>query len=142
MPSNTESAEQRYRAAFLRLKEGTPTVLPRGTPVSQNNVAKEAGTDPSALKLARYPELIADIQAWVEIQDANKAAEREKRAAKRRDREDVNAKLERMTKERDCAQSELVSAHHIILELLQDKAQLEVRIAELSPATSKLRRGE
>lgn len=44
------AAETAFRAAFLRLKLGKPQVMPKGTPVTQNNVAREAGRDPSALK--------------------------------------------------------------------------------------------
>ena len=37
----------------------------KGTPLSQNNVAKEAGVDPSARCRARFLELVTDIQAWI-----------------------------------------------------------------------------
>lgn len=59
-------AELKFRDAFERLKLGKPDILPKGTPLSQNNVAKEAGVDPSALRRIRFPELVADIQAWIE----------------------------------------------------------------------------
>jgi len=49
------SAGDLYRAAFERLKNNKPERLPKGTPVSQNNVAKEAGSDPSALKKRAFP---------------------------------------------------------------------------------------
>lgn len=58
-------AELDFSAACERLKSGNTLILPPGSPVSQNNVAKEAGRDPSALRKSRYPKLIADIQAWV-----------------------------------------------------------------------------
>lgn len=60
------SAAEQYRAAFERLKNNKPERLPKGTLVSQNNVAKEAGSDPSALKKTRFPLLIAEIQMYVE----------------------------------------------------------------------------
>ena len=60
------SATDRYRDAFERLKLNRPHLLPKGTPVTQNNVAKEAGSDPSALKKSRFPSLIAEIKAYVE----------------------------------------------------------------------------
>ena len=56
------NAEQLYRDAFLRLKQGKPLRLKKGAPVTQNNVAKEAGRDPSALKKSRFPELIREIK--------------------------------------------------------------------------------
>lgn len=58
------AAERRFREAFERLKAGEPLRLGRDTEVTQNNVAKEAGTDPSALRRSRYPALVTDIQAY------------------------------------------------------------------------------
>src|SRR5690554_2541860 len=65
-PRKVSKAELKFREAFERLKAGKPDILPKGTPLSQNNVAKEAGVDPSALRRARFPELVADIQSWIE----------------------------------------------------------------------------
>ena len=59
------SAVEQYNAAFERLKHNRPERLPKGALVSQNNVAKEAGSDPSALKKSRFPLLIAEIQKYV-----------------------------------------------------------------------------
>jgi len=61
--SKPKAAEANFRRAFERLKAGAPKVLPLGTPVSQNNVAKEAGCDSSALRKSRFPCLVAEIQA-------------------------------------------------------------------------------
>lgn len=47
-----ENAEANFREAVERLKVDAGKLLPMGTPVSQNNVAKEAGCDPTALKKA------------------------------------------------------------------------------------------
>lgn len=58
------SAEDRFRAAFERLKSDTPIHIARGSALTQNNIAREAGLDPSALKKSRFPELIQDIQNW------------------------------------------------------------------------------
>lgn len=58
-------AELGFSASFERLKYGNTLILPPGSPVSQNNVAREAGRDPSALRKSRYPKLVADIQAWI-----------------------------------------------------------------------------
>ena len=68
-----KSAEQQFRDAFERLKCGKPQVVDRGAEVTQNNVAREAGCDPSALKKDRYPILVSEIQAY-------KAVEREQAA--------------------------------------------------------------
>jgi len=51
---------------FKRLKSGKPDLLPKSTPLSQNNVAKEAGVDSSALRRIRFPELVSEIQDWIE----------------------------------------------------------------------------
>ena len=58
------AAERRFREAFERLKAGEPIRLNKDVEVTQNNVAKEAGTDPSALRRSRYPALVTDIQAY------------------------------------------------------------------------------
>lgn len=79
MQYEKETAEERFRAAFERLKENNPTELKRGTPVSQNNVAKEAGKDPSALRKNRHGKLIADIQAWVSAGNIGRAGKREEK---------------------------------------------------------------
>lgn len=60
-----ENAEASFRAAFVRLVDGCPRRLPIGTPVTQNNVAREAGRDPSAFKKKRYPALIRQIQEYL-----------------------------------------------------------------------------
>lgn len=65
-PKKVSKAELKFRNAFECLKQGKPDILPKGTPLSQNNVAKEAGVDPSALRRARFPELVAEIQEWIE----------------------------------------------------------------------------
>jgi hypothetical protein len=50
---------------FGRSATPRPQTLPKGSAVSQNNVAKEAGCEPSALRKRRYPALIAEIQRWL-----------------------------------------------------------------------------
>jgi hypothetical protein len=138
MPSQSETAEQRFRQAFERLKDNRPEVLPRGTSVTQNNVAREAGTDPTALRKARYPALVREIQAWVEVHShlEEKKAERQRRCGERESLED---QLVRVKKERDDAQSKLASAHHAVLQLLQGKAQLQARINDVCPPPTLLR---
>jgi hypothetical protein len=62
------TAEHAFREAFERLKANKPSRLVKHTRLSQNNVAKQAGCDPSALKKSRYPELINEIQNWLREQ--------------------------------------------------------------------------
>ena len=60
-----KTAEANFREAFERLKIGASKVLPGDAQVSQNNVAKEAGCDPSALRKSRFPSLVAEIQNYI-----------------------------------------------------------------------------
>lgn len=140
MQPENETAEGRFREAFARLKAGKPQVLPIGTPVSQNNVAKEAGTDSTALKKARYPALIREIQAYVEIIGVEEAAQTVRRLRNKQRREDLAAKAKNLQAQRDHAQAQLVSAQRRLLELLHENAAMKVRIDELSPPLTPLRR--
>jgi hypothetical protein len=128
-----ETAEQRFQKAFERLKSDAPLILPKGTPVSQNNVAKEAGVDPSALRKARYPALIRDIQAWVEFHGQEKDQEKKRKDRQQRTREDLTEKVKSLESQRDQAQSELLSAQRQVLELLKTNADLQMRLDELIP---------
>ncbi|MDR7334668.1 hypothetical protein [Roseateles asaccharophilus] len=111
------TAEQRFRQAFQRLKEGKTEVVERGAPVSQNNVAKEAGCDPSALRKERFPSLVREIQAYVEIQGQQQSSKRQEKLQQRRSRADLATQLEEIAAQRDSAQSQLLSAHRRIVEL-------------------------
>ncbi|NHC04091.1 hypothetical protein G9F31_09960 [Acinetobacter sp. 187] len=66
MSLTKQNAEQSFREAFKRLKSNNPKILPLNSPVTQNNIAREAGRDPSALKKDRYPLLILEIQAYIQ----------------------------------------------------------------------------
>ncbi len=55
------SAEQEYRDAWQRIKEGKPIRIPVGSPATLANIAREAGKDPSALKRSRFPSLVHEI---------------------------------------------------------------------------------
>lgn len=59
------SAEQLFREAFQRLKNNKPIILSADYTISQNNVAREASRDPTALKIARYPILIDEIKSYI-----------------------------------------------------------------------------
>lgn len=139
MTSAAESAEARFRQALARLKNGTPVVLPKGTPVSQNNVAKEAGRDPTALKKDRYPALVREIKGYVEIADHEKTAQSERKARQKQQRVDLATKVELYQKQRDTAQSLLLSAQHRLIELLHENAALSARLEDLAPRPTKLR---
>ena len=120
------SAADQYRDAFERLKLNRPQLLPKGTPVTQNNVAKEAGSDPSALKKSRFPSLIAEIKTYVEqhaeerppsLNQVNLLARQKSRAL--RDR------IEEVARQRDQLASLLSEADTKIIELYDRIAELE-----------------
>lgn len=124
--NNVSDAEASYREAFERLKINKPKLLPKGTAVSQNNVAKEAGRDPSALKKSRFPILIAEIQRWVrEHASSAPCSEHQKILVKRRRNRELKKIIQELKVERDNALSLLLEADEKILELLQDIASLQ-----------------
>lgn len=137
MPTLTEpkSAEQRFRDAFERLKLGVPDVLPKGTPVSQNNVAKEAACDPSALRKARFPLLVLAIQEWVETHKSEQqGSERQKLLKLRRKNRDTRDTIADLKKQRDIATGLLADANLRIVELSEQLADARARLDELQPS--------
>lgn len=138
--SDSVSAEAKFRAAFDRLKNSVPQVLSAGTPVSQNNVAKEAGVDPSALRKSRFPSLISEIQAYVEIRKRENAEKAKAKAVRAQRRLDLKSKLEEVTKQRDDAQSQLVQLQFMVIDLSQRNAKLESEVESLRPPVTMLRR--
>ena len=125
LPARRSAADQ-YRDAFERLKLNRPQLLPKGTPVTQNNVAKEAGSDPSALKKSRFPSLIAEIKTYVDqhaeerppsLNQVNLLARQKSRAL--RDR------IEQVARQRDQLASLLSEADTKIIELYDRIAELE-----------------
>jgi chromosome segregation ATPase len=125
LPARRSAADQ-YRDAFERLKLNRPQLLPKGTRVTQNNVAKEAGSDPSALKKSRFPSLIAEIKTYVDqhaeerppsLNQVNLLARQKSRAL--RDR------IEEVARQRDQLASLLSEADTKIIELYDRIAELE-----------------
>lgn len=118
-------AETALRDAFTRLKARNPQRLPRTTLVSQNNVAREAGLDPSALKKKRFPELVAEIQHWlIENPDAPAPSSRETLLARRTKARDLRTQIKDLTEQRDKVSAQLVDADARILELTIENARL------------------
>ncbi|HBO1230213.1 TPA: hypothetical protein NOS95_002363 [Pseudomonas aeruginosa] len=121
----SQSAESLFRSAFERLKRGAPQIIPKNSPLTQNNVAREAGRDPSALKKARYPSLIKEIQLWVETRgEAAPTSQRQKAIASRKANKDLKLKIQVYKEQRDELASLLVEAHSKILELTQENMKL------------------
>lgn len=133
------NAEQRFRNAFERLKLGVPTVLPKGTHVSQNNVAKEAGCDPSALRKSRFPLLVIAIQEWVEAHKGEQApSERQRLLKQRRKNRDTREIIADLKKQRDTAVGLLADADRKLVELSEKVADLESKLHELRPSAKVL----
>lgn len=138
---NTEplkrSAESAFREAFDRLKRGKPDKLPKGTIVSQNNVAKEAGCDPSALRKARFPSLISEIQRWIAEHAPDKPqSPRQTILAQRGRNRSLREKIEGLKAERDNALSLLVEADSKILHLTLENIRLEAQLQSLRPPSN------
>lgn len=127
------SAEERFRKAFERLKSGDPKVLKPGTPVTQNNVAREAGCDPSALKKARFPALIREIQAYIELHPENQQTANQKTKKKRAANRSIKERLDDAIRQRDHAQSMLASANLRIVELSEEVHSLQQELDEARP---------
>lgn len=134
-PDSTTSAEQRFRDAFERLKLGVPVVLPKRTPVSQNNVAKEAGCDPSALRKTRFPLLVLAIQEWVESHKIEQQPSARQRLLKQRNKNrNMRETIADLKKQRDIAVGLLADADMRIVELTEKLADVQARLDHLMPS--------
>ncbi len=138
--ANDQTAEQRLRSAFERLKASKPIRVEPGTVISQNNVAREAGVDPSALRKSRYPGLIREIQAYVEITAHREESARAKGRQRARERISLDDRMKELIKQRDVAQAQLLSAHRIIIELTDENARITKRLEMLEPPPARLQR--
>lgn len=134
-PEYIGDAEKLFQDAFDRLKQDKPNLLPRGTLVSQNNVAKEAGRDPSALRKSRYPRLIRAIQKWIEDNGSAPRARASSasliKGARDKNRQ-LQARIEELTKQRDKAMSRLVIAEESILDFHRRLQDCMTRLGESS----------
>lgn len=131
-PSSSSSrAEAAFRAAFERLKRGK-----KGVKVTQNNVAKEAGLVPSALKKARFPGLVEEIQRWIEEHgDKGKPSGRQAALAQRNQNRDLRQKNESMRSQRDKALGLLAEADARILELTIENNRLQACLPSSKPVS-------
>ena len=129
--SKPKTAEANFREAFERLKVGAPKVLRPGTPVSQNNVAKEAGCDPSALRKSRFPGLVAEIQRHLANHGGERAPSERQRLLKQRQRSrDSQETIKDLKAQRDAAASLLVEANAQIGILTLKVRDLETRLED------------
>lgn len=137
-PDYAGDAEMMFRDAFERLKHDKPIRLPQGTLVSQNNVAKEAARDPSALKKSRYPCLIREIQKWIE-DNGNSPRKRGSYASllkgARQANRELKARIEELTQQRDRAMARLVISEDAILDLHRQLQRYKAHIGEVDTVT-------
>lgn len=133
-PDQALTAEQRFRDAFERLKLGVPQVLPKGTQVSQNNIAKEANCDPSALRKSRFPLLVIAIQEWVEAHKSDQPSARQNLLKQQQKKRDSRETITDLKKQRDQAVGLLADADLRIVELSEKVADLQARLDEIKPS--------
>lgn len=132
-----KTAEANFREAFERLKAGAPKVLPAGTLVSQNNVAKEAGCDPTALRKARFPGLVEEIQAYLATNSQERpSSERQRLLKARQVSRSKSETIANLKAQRDEAVSRLVEADELIGNLTRRVRDLEARLKDLQPSAS------
>lgn len=122
-------AESDFRESFERLKANKPVQLPLNSRVTQNNVAREAGRDPSALRKSRYPTLIRDIQAW---NNTNLPNSQISKYQIRNNIRQKNRPLKEIIKElklqRDLAVSKLIEADAKILDQAYEISRLHEKL--------------
>lgn len=141
MPLKIEfTAEQRFRQAFERLKANEPMILERGKQISQNNVAKEAGCDPSALRKSRFPSLVREIQAYVELHQDDAPSKRQTILKERASRQNQRDQLAEVCRQRDVALSLIANANRRVIELSEEVRMLRLLLEERQPSPSPLRR--
>lgn len=119
-----KAAVELFIEAFQRLKNNEPINIPLGSAVTQNNVAREAGRDPSALRADRYPELLQQIQAYVASKDEQK--KEIKKSFKNRSRNSEERMLD-FKKERDRLLSICHSQQNLIEELMDTIEKLKAK---------------
>lgn len=123
--TNKKTALELFSEAFERLKQNKSVNIPIGSPVTQNNVAREAGRDPSALRTERYPELLQKIQTY--IHSSKEQIERSGKSSKNRSR-NIEKRLRDCMKQRE----QLLSIYH----------SQQIYIEELLDEISRLKTGE
>jgi len=135
--SSKNTAEERFREAFERLKLGKPTKLPKGTPLSQNNVAKEAGCDPSALRKARFPSMVAEIQHYVEMHKEDVPdSKRQQILKKRRRNRDTKEMISDLKRQRDISAGLISDANLLIVDMSEEISDLRRKLDELMPSAA------
>jgi predicted RNase H-like nuclease (RuvC/YqgF family) len=119
MSLKNKKAEDLFREAFERLKVNKPINIASDSKVTQNNIAREAGKHPTALKLDRYPLLVLEIQSYTESQKEEQVSRR--KSSDRRSRSDKD-KLADYKNQVD-KMSSIIEALHNHIETLDDEIE-------------------
>jgi len=118
-------AEEMFREAFNRLKIGTLINTPKGTKISQNNVAKEAGKHPTALKKDRFPLLVLEIQDYLKQQEIDSDTLKKKKQLRKQ--RTLEQRLSDCKKQRDKLASICEAQSQYIEQFQYDVSELEKR---------------
>lgn len=138
-PEPAPSAGHIYHEAFIRLVSGCPIVLPKGTPVTQNNVAREAGRDPSAFRKSRYPVEVLEVQEWKTVHKGEQLpSKRQQLLRQRRKKRDTKETIADLKKQRDIATGLLADADLRIVHLSEKLDDLQARLDEIQPTAKVL----
>nr|WP_198984178.1 hypothetical protein [Herbaspirillum sp. ASV7] len=137
---NDGPAAKMYLDAFKRLAFNIPENLEKGTVVSQNNVAKEAGKDASALKRSRFPGVIRKIQTYVELTNSDETKKQARNAKVQKGKLSLQALVTTLKLQLGESQSKVLSTERKIIELIQENADLKTRIDELQSLPTSLKR--
>ncbi|MEO9656256.1 hypothetical protein [Marinomonas sp.] len=121
--NNSETAEEMFRDAFERLKINKPLFIDKGSKITQNNIAREAGRDPSALKKSRYPLLVLEIQAYINSIECDSLKVKKTKDARVRSLKD---RMSDCRKQRDKLASIVEAQNFYIEELLDDIERLKL----------------
>lgn len=138
--SGTGRAERKFREAFTRLNMGRPELVPKGTKVTQNNVAREAGVDPSALRRSRFPQLVAEIQQWrdAHADDEKTQSPHQRVLAVRARNKGLRGRLAEVAKQRDLAAAKVILLEERLVALTIDNERLKTLLppSNVSPLRS------
>lgn len=97
-------------------------------------MTKEAGVDPSALRRTRFPELVSEIQEWVESNkgDQTQKSPRQIMLAQRSRNRGLKEKNHALEEQRDIAMGKLLDAQARIVELTLENQRLRAQLPESS----------
>jgi DNA primase large subunit len=118
-------AETTFREAFDRLKADTPINVPKGTKISQNNIAKEARKHPTALKKDRFPLLVLEIQDYLKQQEIDSDTLKKKKQLRKQ--RTLEQRLSDCKKQRDKLASICEAQSQYIEQFQYDVSELEKR---------------